>query len=98
MDISYKDFKFLNMYLDMVYLFKCIINKADSNTSIKVPVQETSDGNAINGTSLKVTKCRTRRTVSLINSYYIKASNVYGTRFLVPLETPPNLVLHTNSL
>ena len=61
-------------YLDIVYIFKCLINDSDRNISVKVSTRETRS--AINGTFLNVRKCR---TVNYQNSYYIRAASVWNT-------------------
>ena len=61
-------------YLDIVYVFKSLINDSDSNISVKVSTRETRS--ARNGTFLNVGKCR---TVNYQNSYYIRAAKVWNT-------------------
>ena len=61
-------------YLDIVYIFKNLINDSDSNISVKVSTRETRS--ASNGTFLNVGKCR---TVNYQNSYYIRAASVWNT-------------------
>ena len=61
-------------YLDIVYIFKSLINDSDSNISAKVSTRET--GSARNGTFLNVGKCR---TVNYQNNYYIRAAKVWNT-------------------
>jgi hypothetical protein len=46
-------------YLDMVYLYKCIISNSDRNISIKTPARETRNTKATNGILLEVAKCKT---------------------------------------
>ena len=62
-------------YLDMVYLYRCIINNSDSNISIKIPTRVTRNASSTNGVLLNVTKSR---TVSFQNSFYIRAANVWN--------------------
>ena len=61
-------------YLDMVYLFKCIITNSDSNINIKKHVRETRT--STQGVLLDVSKCK---TAAFQNSYYIRAANVWNT-------------------
>ena len=82
-DISYKErlqilgiipLCYWHEYLDIVYIFKNLINDSDSNISVKVSTRETR--RASNGTFLNVGKCR---TVNYQNSYYIRAASVWNT-------------------
>ena len=82
-DISYKErLKILDIiplcywheYLDIVYIFKSLINDSDSNISVKVSTRETRS--VRNGTFLNAGKCR---TVNYQNSYYIRAAKVWNT-------------------
>ena len=82
-DISYKErlqilgiipLCYWHEYLDIVYIFKNLINDSDSNISVKVSTRETRS--ASNGTFLNVGKCR---TVNYQNSYYIRAASVWNT-------------------
>jgi hypothetical protein len=61
-------------YLDIVYIFKNLINDSDRNISVKVSTRETRS--AINGTFLNVRKCG---TVNYQNNYYIRAASVWNT-------------------
>jgi hypothetical protein len=65
-------------YLDMVYLYKCLINNSDSNISIKIPTRETRNTSSTIDILLHVTKSK---TVSFQNSFYIRgrAANVWKT-------------------
>jgi hypothetical protein len=62
-------------YLDLVYLYKCIISNSDRNI-IKTPARETRNTNATNGILLEVAKCK---TVSYQNSFYVRVANVWNT-------------------
>ena len=82
-DISYKErLQILDIiplghwheYLDIVYIFKSLINDSDSNILVKVSTRETRS--ARNGTFLNVGKCR---TVNYQNSYYTRAAKVWNT-------------------
>jgi hypothetical protein len=84
-DISYKErlitigiipICYWHEYLDMVYLYKCIISNSDRNISIKTPARETRNTNATNGILLEVAKCK---TVSYQNSFYFRVANVWNT-------------------
>ena len=74
-------------YLDIVYIFKSLINDSDGNISVKVSTRETRS--ARNGTFLNVGKCRTvnYRTRTVIISELPK----WGTLFQVILETQLSL-------
>ncbi len=82
-DISYKErlvtigiipVCYWHEYLDMVYLFKCIITKSDSNITIKKHVRKTRT--STQRVLLDVPKCK---TVAFQNSYYIRAASVWNT-------------------
>jgi hypothetical protein len=75
-DISYKErlqilgiipLFYWHEYLDIIYIFKSLINDSGSNISFKVSTRETR--RASNGTFLNVGKCR---TVNYQNSYYTR--------------------------
>ena len=61
-------------YLDLVYLFKCVISNSDPNISIKASVRQTRS-NTNNGILLNVAKCR---TVSYQTSFYIRSAKVWN--------------------
>ena len=74
-DISYKErlitigiipICYWHEYLDLVYLYKCIISNSDRNISIKTPARESRNTNAINGILLEVAKCKTVRYGQII--------------------------------
>ena len=82
-DVSYKErLKILDFlpitywheYLDLVYLFKCVISNSDPNISIKASVRQTRS-NTNNGILLNVAKCR---TVSYQTSFYIRSAKVWN--------------------
>jgi hypothetical protein len=84
-DISYKErlitigsipICYWHEYLDLVYLYKCIISNSDRNISIKIPGRETRNTNATNGILLEVAMCK---TVSYQNSFYVRVANVWNT-------------------
>ena len=84
-DVSYKErLKILGIlpitywheYLDLVYLFKCIISNSDHNISIKDSVRETRSSNTNNGILLNVAKSR---TVSYQTSFYIRSAKVWNS-------------------
>ena len=76
-------------YLDLVYLYKCIISNSDSNISIKIPTRETRSTNATNGILLEVAKCK---TVSYQNSFYVRVANVWNTLPCLIRETNKTVV------
>jgi hypothetical protein len=92
-DISYKErlqilgitpLCYWHEYLDIIYIFKSLINDSDRNISVKVSTRETRS--ATNGTFLNVGKCK---TVNYQNSYYnfiYKEPRACETLFLVILE------------
>ena len=82
-DVSYKErLKILGIlpitywheYLDLIYLFKCIVNNSDHNITVKDSVRETRSSNTSNGILLNVAKCR---TVSY-QSFYIRSAKVWN--------------------
>ena len=82
-DVSYKErlkivdflpITYWHEYLDLVYLFKCVISNSDPNISIKAPVRQTRS-NTNNGILLNVAKCR---TVSYQTSFYIRSAKVWN--------------------
>ena len=82
-DISYKKrLQSLNIlpicywqeYLDLVHLFKCIIN-IDVNVSIRVSTRNTRNVDPDNGIFVNQLNCR---TVSYQNSFYVRAPSVWN--------------------
>ena len=82
-DVSYKErlkivdflpITYWHEYLDLVYLFKCVISNSDPNISIKASVRQTRS-NTNNGILLNVAKCR---TVSYQTSFYIRSAKVWN--------------------
>ena len=80
-------------YLDMVYLFKCIITNSDSNINIKKHVRETRT--STQGVLLDTPKCK---TAAFQNSYYIRAANVWNTLPCCIRDTNKTLVSFKASL
>jgi hypothetical protein len=76
-------------YLDLVYLYKCIISNSDSNISLKIPTRETWSTNSTNGILLEVAKCK---TVSYQNSFYVRVANVWNTLPCLIRETNKTVV------
>ena len=83
-DVSYKErLKILGIfpitywheYLDLVYLFKCVLSSSDHNISIKASVRERRSSNTNNSILLNVAKCR---TVSYQTSFYIRSAKVWN--------------------
>ncbi len=63
-------------YLDMVYLFKCLVYSLDKNISIKCPGRVTRINDPSNGILLEVPRSR---TVTYKNSFYVRAPSVWNT-------------------
>ena len=63
-------------YLDIVYLYKCLLNNSDNNISTRVSLRVTRSTNRDNGLMLNVIKCK---TVTLQNSFYIRAPRIWNT-------------------
>jgi hypothetical protein len=76
-------------YLDLVYLYKCIISNSDSNISIKIPTRESRSTNATNGILLEVAKCK---TVSYQKRFYVRVANVWNTLLCLIRETIKTVV------
>ena len=63
-------------YLDMVYLFKCLVYSLDKNISIKCPGHVTRINDPSNGILLEVPRSR---TVTYKNSFYVRVPSVWNT-------------------
>ena len=62
-------------FLDLVYLYNCVVNDSDTNISIRVSNRRTRNSNSDNGILLNVPKSK---TVSFQNSFYIRAPSVWN--------------------
>ena len=69
-------FSYWHEYLDLVYLFKCIISKSDHNISIKASARETRTSNTNNGILLNVAKPGQLVTRTV---FYVRTVKVWNT-------------------
>ena len=84
-DISYKErlqtihilpVCYWQKYLDMVYIYKCLVYKSDENISIKRCGRVTRMNDITNGILLEIPRSR---TVAYKNSFYVRAPSVWNT-------------------
>ena len=84
-DISYKErlqtihilpVCYWHEYLDMVYIYKCLVYKSDENISIKRRGRVTRMNDITNGILLEIPRSR---TVAYKNSFYVRAPSVWNT-------------------
>ena len=84
-DISYKErlqtihilpVCYWHEYLDMVYIYKCLVYKSDENISIKRCGRVTRMNDTTNGILLEIPRSR---TVAYKNSFYVRAPSVWNT-------------------
>ena len=84
-DISYKErlqtihilpLCYWQGYLDMVYIYKCLVYKSDENIPIKRRGHVTRMNDITNGILLEIPRSR---TVAYKNSFYIQAPSVWNT-------------------
>ena len=84
-DISYKErlqtirilpVCYWQEYLDMVYIYKCLVYKSDENISIKRRGRVTRMNDITNGILLEIPRSR---TVAYKNSFYVRAPSVWNT-------------------